>query len=287
MKLQAHIRYPEHDSVEHPADPETAKRAANLFRLHGCMTLENSFDRNQVMELQRHFLQHYASQRLEDVEKTCLKVGDGRYMFTIRLQAPFMNPAVYAAPKVIPVVRELLGQDCIIQSIGTVCAYPGSGMQHVHRDNPPLFAEAGGLNAFFPPYALHVIVPLVDLDETTGTTALWEGSHRIKSSRDANRWSKEQLAQLEGAALTFPKMGDCYFMDFRLRHAGTPNRSDRPRPILYLVYSRRWFQDRKNFDMQSPLLISREEYENIPAEYRHLFENARPTPWVSRIPEDA
>lgn len=276
MKLQAHIRFPERDPVDSPADHESVKRAAHLFRVHGCMTMENSFDQGLVKELQQHFLQRYASKDLKEVEKTCLKVGEGRYMFTIRLQAPFMDPAVYAAPKVLPVVRELLGGDCIIQSIGTVCAYPGSAMQHVHRDHPHLFAEAGGLNAFFPPYALHVVVPLVDLDETTGTTALWEGSHRVKSGRDDQGWSKQELAQLEGAVLTYPKMGDCYFMDFRLRHAGTPNLSGFPRPILYLVYSRHWFQDRKNFGMQSPLLISRREYENIPDEFRHLFENARP-----------
>jgi len=52
--------------------------------------------------------------------------------------------------------------------------------------------------------------------------------------------------------------------------------SARPRPILYLVYSRRWFQDRTNFDMQSPLLVSHEEYERIPEEYRPLFLNAKP-----------
>jgi hypothetical protein len=76
--------------------------------------------------------------------------------------------------------------------------------------------------------------------------------------------------------MPWPKMGDCYFMDFRLRHAGTPNISDKPRPILYLVYSRRWFQDRKNFDMQSPLLITGDEYERIPEEHKHLFLNAQP-----------
>jgi ectoine hydroxylase-related dioxygenase (phytanoyl-CoA dioxygenase family) len=119
-------------------------------------------------------------------------------------------------------------------------------------------------------------VPLVDLDESTGTTALWEGSHRYKSQSEEQRWSAEELLRLEGAAMPWPRMGDCYFMDFRLRHAGTPNLSSLPRPILYLVYSRGWFQDRKNFDIQTPLLISWEEYDRIPEEYRQLFINAKP-----------
>lgn len=274
MTLQAHISQPANLAAQ--IDAESIKQAAHLFRLHGTLMLENSFDPGLVQTLQSEFVDNYASIDRTELEKTCLPVGNERYMFTIRLQPPFMDPAVYAAPRVLPVVRELLGDDCIIQSIGTVCAYPGAAQQHVHRDHPALYVESGGLNAFLPPFALHVVVPLVDLDEQTGTTAVWEGSHRIKSSAEETSRSKTELDQLQGAVKPWPKMGDCYFMDFRLRHAGTANLSDKPRPILYLVYSRRWFQDRKNFDMQSPLLISREEYDRIPEEHKHLFLNAQP-----------
>jgi ectoine hydroxylase-related dioxygenase (phytanoyl-CoA dioxygenase family) len=274
MTLQAHVSLP--SDRQQAIDTHTVKQAAHLFRQHGDLTLVHSFDPALVQVLQTDFMENYASMDREEVQRSCLQVGLERYMFTLRLQRPFLDPAVYAAPRVMPVVRELLGEDCIIQSIGAVCAYPGSVVQHVHRDHPSLFQEAGGLNAFLPPFALHVVVPLVDLNEQTGTTALWEGSHRIKSSAERDRWTSAELANLEGAAMPWPKMGDCYFMDFRLRHAGTPNVCDKPRPILYLVYSRRWFQDRKNFDMQSPLLITRDEYERIPGEHKHLFLNAQP-----------
>lgn len=252
------------------------ERAANHFRLHGCLTLENSFDPALVRAMQADFLDNYAARERTEVERSCLKVGEERYMFSIELKPPYLEPGIYASPIVLPVVKELLGDDCIIQSFGVVCAYPGAPVQHIHRDHAPLFAEAGGLNAFFPPFALHVVVPLVDLDGRAGTTALWEGSHRIKSAREEARWSKAELERLEGAILPKPRIGDCYFMDYRLRHAGTANRSDRPRPILYIVYSRPWFLDRRNFDMQSPLQITRAEYERIPDEHRQLFKVAVP-----------
>jgi len=274
VTFEPRIQYPA--DLTSPVSPESIRAAAHQFRVHGTLMLENSFDRELVQELQDDFMQNYAMLEREEVERTCLPVGIERFMFTIRLQPPFMKPAVYAAQRVLPVVQELLGENCVLQSIGAVCAYPGSTTQHVHRDHPQLFVEAGGLNAFLPPFALHVVVPLVDLDESTGTTAVWPGSHRIKTRAEEARWSKAQMEALEGATLPWPKMGDCYFMDFRLRHAGTPNLSDIPRPILYLVYSRLWFQDRKNFDMQSPLLITREEYGRIPEEYKHLFINAEP-----------
>ena len=252
--------------------------AAHHFRLNGCLSLESSFDPGRVQAMQSDFLEQYASKDRGVIEETCLKVGVERYMFSIQLRMPFLDPQIYACPNVLPIVRELLGQDCILQSVGVVCAYPGAPMQPVHRDYPALFAEAGGLNAFFPPFALHVVVPLVDLTPETGTTALWEGSHRVKSSRDEGNWSQVGPDQLEGAILPMPRMGDCYFMDYRLRHTGTPNKSDRPRPILYLIYSRRWFMDRRNYDLQTPLMITPGEYQEIPEEHLPLFEIVRPPP---------
>lgn len=258
-------------------DSNLVARAAHDFRLNGCLTLEGSFDGDLVRAAQADFFEHYASRDRTEVEQTCLKVGIERYMFSIELRPPWLHPGIYASPGVIPVVRELLGKDCILQSFGVVCAYPGAPAQHIHRDHAPLFAEAGGLNAFFPPFALHVVVPLVDFDEQTGTTALWQGSHRIKSKQEEMRFSRAELERMEGAILPMPKIGDCYFMDYRLRHAGTANRSERPRPILYMVYSRPWFLDRRNYDMQSPLSITRSEFERIPAEHRQLFKVAQPT----------
>lgn len=275
MPLQSHVIQPANRTL--PLDDESIKRAAHLFRVHGTLLLENCFEPALVQALHRDFIDHYANIDLETRSKTCLEVGNKRFMFTIRLQPPFLDPAVYAAPRILPIVRELLGPDCIIQSIGTVCAFPGAADQLHHFDHPALYQEAGVLNAYLPPYALHVVVPLVDLNEETGTTAVWEGSHRLRSIEERNRWTREDLAAFKGAEMPWPKKGDSYFMDFRLRHAGTANHSDEPRPILYLVYSRTWFQDRKNFDIQSPLLITREEYERIPQEHKSLFKNAQPS----------
>ena len=255
---------------------EHVRQSAHHYRVNGCLILENSFDPEKVRAMQANFMERYVTRDRAEVEKNCLKVGEERYMFSVELTPPWLDPAVYASPDVLPIVKELLGQDCILQSFGVVCAYPGAPAQHVHRDHEPLFAEAGGLNAFFPPYALHVVIPLIDLDENTGTTALWEGSHRIKTAREEHRYSQEQLERFEGAVLPRSRIGDCYFMDYRLRHVGTANRSGGPRPILYLVYSRRWFLDRRNFDLQSPMAISPADYDSIPEEYRSLFITAQP-----------
>ncbi len=274
--MQAHITYP--DKLDDPALPGQYFTAAHQFRVQGCLWLQNSLAREKVIAMREQFLNDYANQDLSEVHSKCLHVGDKRYMFTVRVEGAFADPDVYAAPRIMPVLESLMGKDCILQSVGVVCAYPGAAMQHVHRDHPSLFEEAGGLNSFLPPFALHVVIPLADLTPETGTTALWEGSHRFRNRSVENQLSKDQLLQAEGAVMPWPKMGDSYFMDFRLRHAGTANNTDQPRPILYLVYSRRWFQDRKNYEsrQQRPIEISQAEYDRLPEEHRHLFENAIP-----------
>lgn len=274
--MHAHICYPE--DINAQTLPGQMYTAAHQFRVHGCLWLENSFARDKVQALQDQFMQDYASQDLQRVQQNCLRVGDQRYMFTVRVDGAFAEPDIYAAPRIMPVVESLLGKDCVLQSVGVVCAFPGAKMQHIHRDHPSLFAEAGGLNAFLPPFALHVVIPLVDLNADTGTTALWEGSHRRRTAHADNRQADEASLNEPGVVLPWPKMGDSYFMDFRLKHAGTANTSSIPRPILYLVYSRRWFQDRPNYELrkQKPVDISREEFDRVPEQYRHLFENAVP-----------
>lgn len=276
--MQSVIELSDEDVSANRIGEQTMLLGAHLFRLHGSLSVASAYDRSKVEKMQQAFFRDYASRDMKEISETCLEVGDKRYMFTVRLEPPFSDPGIYASPIILPIVKEILGPDCVLQSFGAVCAYPGSEMQHYHRDHPWLFREAGGLNAFLPPFALHVVIPLVDLTEETGTTALWEGTHRSKNSAQENQFSKAQLDRLEGAAMPYPAMGDCYFMDFRLRHRGTANRSDIARPILYLVYSRGWFDDERNYrdGIQEPLLISRDELERVPEEHRSLFARARP-----------
>lgn len=276
--MQSVVELSQQEIATRQIDEQKMLLAAHLFRLHGTLSVAQAYEKPAVEKMRDAFFDQYASRDMKEISETCLKVGDKRFMFTVRLEPPFCDPAIYANPVILPIVKEILGPTCVIQSFGAVCAYPGSEMQHYHRDHPWLFQEAGGLNAFLPPFALHVVIPLVDLTEDTGTTALWEGSHRSKSTAEESKYSKAQIDRLEGAAMPYPSMGDCYFMDFRLRHRGTANRSNIARPILYLVYSRGWFDDERNYreGLQEPLLISKEELARVPAEYKFLFARARP-----------
>ena len=117
------------------------------------------------------------------------------------------------------------------------------------------------LGARVPPYAVTVLIPLLDLNEETGSTQIWEGSHRLGRN-------DEVRGQPTNADV---RAGSCLAFDYRLYHGGTPTLGESPRPVLYLVYSRPWFRDSKNFFSHPPLPITEGEKAALPAKHRPLF----------------
>lgn len=185
-----------------------------------------------------------------------IRIHNKRYIVTVPLKGPFNQPELYANPILLGLMRELLGPDCILSSVGAVISLPGALEQHIHSDYEPLFREQPHLNEMLPPYAITVGVPLVDIDLLNGPTKIWAGSHRTSDKKLVDSYPRHLL---------YGPMGSCYFWDYRTLHAGGSNHSDEMRPLLYMAYTRRWFKDFLNPDK---LIIDEEA---IPEEYRSLF----------------
>jgi phytanoyl-CoA dioxygenase PhyH len=247
-------------------------RARSLYEEFGCLVLHDVFPRDFIGELKDAFLARYATDGPGALEASCLKVGDKRMMVTIEVKAPFDAPSLYANPILVPLFTELMEGDCVINGFGGVVAFPGAQAQPPHRDHPFLFGGREGdwkLGGSLPPYAITMVVPLVDLTIAVGATALWEESHRTGLSVGS-------VLTTHRAGLPLVPAGDVYLMDYRLVHGGMPNLSRTPRPIMYVTYSRAWFRDTVNYSKQEPIIISASEYERIPREHKRLFDLARP-----------
>lgn len=255
--------------------PETLEQAAALFDRHGALWLEGALGEALVDRLCRAYLAEYSPETAQP-GLWAVAVGDRRLMVPVVVKEPFNDPALYAAPLVHPLLQRFLGDDLVIDSFGSVCAFPGAAAQEVHADNPPLF-DSPAVCAALPCYALTVAVPLVDITAETGTTAIWEGSHRRPDTRDLLRGLHDRPSY-DQAALPTPKRGDVYLMDYRLIHGGTANHGDQPRPLLYLVYGRPWFRDAYNFGSKREyaVRVPAVEREHIPQQYQALFRNGVP-----------
>ena len=186
-----------------------------------------------------------------------LRVGDERVMLSVKLKGPYLEAPVYANPILLTVLSHLLGPDILIDSFTCVIAMPGAGDQEIYVDHPGLFPVRPGIEADLPPYAITVVIPLLDLTPETGTTRLFPGTHR--GLEDDN------------SELPYIGRGDCFLFDYRLRPQGTANHSGAARPVLYISYSPPWFTDIRNFRRQPRINIDREDISRIPSDHWPLF----------------
>jgi hypothetical protein len=228
---------------------------ARTFEEKGYLALDGLFDPALIDAIREDFERLYPDPAAESGGRRLFKrVGEKRFMVPLALDGPLLEPALYANPVLLGLLRLVLGEDFLIDSFTCVVALPGAESQKPHYDHPFLFPDRDGAAGNLPPYAVTVAIPLVDLDEVAGTTEMYGES-------DAEG----------GGYRPRTRRGGCYLMDYRLRHAGTPNRSDRPRPILYIVYARPWFTDSVNFRRWRRLAVPRDALGSVPAEHRRLF----------------
>lgn len=190
------------------------------------------------------------------------KVGDGRFDIALRMTGAFGKPDLFANAIVRSFLGQLLGGHLMrLGSMTAVASFPGAAMQHVHRDHPQLFQEFANIGVNLPLFAVNVSIPLIDIDLTTGPTAIWPGSHR---------WATNEPPPERMVSVPFQR-GDCVLMDYRTLHTGLPNNSSKVRPILYLVYAREWFFDDNNHRNRLPLEMPLADIEALPDDLRLLM----------------
>lgn len=248
------------DAHRNPPPPELIALGASLFATHGTLQIDHAFSPQTVARLHETFINRYSSYFHEQDHPDALYLGDKRYMLTVDLDEPFDDPDVMGLPMVLPIVRQVLGDDCTLGAYTAVISLPGSANQRLHKDHPPLFPDTEWHHKL-PCFAAQVIIPLVPLNEMSGTTRFYKGSHRVPTDDAAALGSQDPVVPL----------GSCLLNDYRCAHQGLGNRSDQVRPILTLVFHRRWFHDFKNYAQQPPLRMTDAAYERLPASMQPLF----------------
>ena len=246
----------------------TLRNASHCMRTDGALILEQIIDPALVLEAKEIFAQRY--DRYLDGQKhdDALQVGDRRLMITVDLEPPLGRRELFANSWLFSVLRDTFEDDFILDAFGVVCSLPAAPRQHIHQDGGVLFPQAG-LNRLLPLTAVTVAIPLLEMNQTHGTTAIWAGSHRDEARADRAR------ALAEGGEEPLVREGSCMLWDYRLQHGGTPNRSSVPRPLLYMTYCRPWFTDHKNYRKQAPLRVSKGFMAELPDELRCLLARAR------------
>jgi ectoine hydroxylase-related dioxygenase (phytanoyl-CoA dioxygenase family) len=240
------------------------------IRSEGVGVLHDAYEPELLERVGATALERFGGLDYDELETIGLRVGSERYMIPMPIEGPAADPGIYASPSVLAMARRLLGDSPNISSFTVVVSFPGAPAQNLHRDHSYLFEEDVALSRTLPPYALTVVVPLFERDPRRGGTRVYPKSHEQEPGIVARFFEKR--------VLDLP-LGSAGVMDYRLAHHGTENSSPVPRPVLFIVYARRWFRDTENFERHVPLSIAPEVLLNVPEEHRGLFLLAE-KPWL-------
>jgi hypothetical protein len=123
-------------------------------------------------------------------------------------------------------------------------AMPSEFRQPVHADTGHLWPR---LEVAHPPAQLVVNIPTVDVSPENGSTEIWPGTH-LDTTVTAGKDIKIPLETLEARRAVVPpiqpafKRGAVLIRDIRLWHAGMPNRTLHPRPMIAMIHVAGWLE---------------------------------------------
>ncbi len=184
--------------------------------------------------------------------------------------APYLFFDVVFNPFAISVTKSILGDGMYLALYSGNTALPNTdSRQPVHADIGHLWPNQ---ETATPPYALVVNIPLVDMGPWNGSTEIWPGTHLDTSIAMQKGDVKVAPEVLDRVCAETPPLqpevaaGSILIRDIRMWHAGMPNPSDTPRPMLAMIHWISWFPAGEK-------LV-------VPAAERAFFESC-PDLWVS------
>lgn len=187
----------------------------------------------------------------------------GRFTVPLHVRGSLAERAIFCPPAVAGILRQTLGAAFVIDSFGLLVSLPGAEDQQRHFD-ALLFPETP-LDRVLPPVTIALSVPLVRMDEVSGTTGFWSRSHL-----DPKRGEGEQ-----DMAPIVP-VGSALLWDFRVHHRGLANRSATPRPAVFTVFCRDWWAEVAPLGARfEKLTIARSVHDTFGERLRRITRRAR------------
>lgn len=237
------------------------EKAVQAILADGFVVLEDIVDQSHLDVLHERML--------EDVQ-LLIKRDDAPFNWNIgNVQQdpppfpPYLFQDVLLNDLVIDVTAAILGTPVKNTMYGGNTCMPSAHRQPVHADTSHLWPR---LEVAHPPVHLVVNIPTVDVSAENGSTEIWPGTHRdvtitagkdIKIPHDVLEKRRAEAPPIQPSF----RRGGVLIRDMRLWHAGMPNHTDHPRPMLAMIHVPAWL------DTGFPL--------TFPVETQKFFEHAR------------
>lgn len=188
----------------------------------------------------------------------------GRHTIPLLVDGALADPDVLLPRPISHIAAQLLDESYKVDSVGLLVAVPGAPDQTAHRD--AWLYPREGLDHILPPFALAVAIPLVTMDETSGRTAFWRGSHRIPGKLPATPHDLAPTVQ----------PGSAILWDYRIHHCGLANHGAAPRPVIFSALSREWWVeiDPPEATRYRKLQVARTTYQAFKPRWQARFSRA-------------
>lgn len=193
---------------------------------------------------------------------------------------PFLFRDILVNDIAAAVTHQVLGPGVCNAYYSGNTALPGDRRQPVHADVGQLWR---GLREAPPPFGIVVNVPVVAMSPENGSTEVWPGSHLdpTVSIHDGSIAVPEEALERRRAVAppvqpTVPA-GSIVLRDLRLWHAGMPNHTPTPRPMLAMIHYVRWWRPGRKLPFaagseplfEHPLLRTHARFVEGPIDYLH------------------
>jgi ectoine hydroxylase-related dioxygenase (phytanoyl-CoA dioxygenase family) len=221
---------------------EKLSTAVNAIREDGIVVLADVVSQASIEVLRKRLI--------EDVE-LLVNRPDAPYNWTkgnIQQDPPPFEPYLFrdvlVNDLVIQVTKGVLGAGLKNGFYSGNTAMPSESRQPVHADEGQLWPN---LVTVPPPNSLVVNLPLVDMGPENGSTEIWPGTHLDPTVTIQSGNIEVPLDKLEQTRKVAPpiqpvvRAGSVVIRDIRLWHAGMPNRTSSPRPMIAMIHVVSWW----------------------------------------------
>lgn len=239
-------------SLAADADTETAiATAITILRRDGVVVLDDVVDPARLAACLDEVVARHPDMSVPD-RSHYFGPYAGRHTIPLCIDGVLADRDILLPRPVSRIASELLEATFKIDSVGLLVAVPGAGDQAAHRD--AWLYPKQGVDHLLPPFALALAMPLVTMDEISGRTAFWRGSHRAM---------RAAATPYDLAPTVHP--GSVVLWDYRTRHCGLANHGDAPRPVLFSALSREWWVeiDPPEATRYRKLQVDRSAYEQL------------------------
>lgn len=256
--------------------PEHLQAAVQALHEDGFVVLHHVVDPQHLAVLR--------DRMLDDVRKI-MERSDTPYNFnTSNIQQdpppfpPYLFRDVLLNDMVIAVTRAMLGPGVKNAFYSGNTALPSTLRQPVHADSGQLWPN---LTVATPPYGLVVNIGVVEMTPENGSTELWPGTHQdttisIHDDIKVPEVLLERWRQERPPIQPHVPLGSVLIRDLRLWHAGMPNRTSHPRPMIAMIHYCHWYNtDKLRFPrgteafFEHPELTTHAEFVDTEIDYIH------------------